>query len=396
MAEKKKRSMKKQTKAIRIQQKRSSSNEHSVPVYLTSSFLFESAEQMKEAFDETIEHDIYSRYSNPNTNEFVNKVCALEGAEAGYAMASGMGAIFSTLAALLSSGDEVLSIRSVFGATHTVFMKILPKWGIHTHYVSCTNVSEWEKAVTPATKLFYIETPTNPGLELVDLKAAADFCKKHKLLLVVDNCFATPVLQTPIDFGAHLVVHSATKYFDGQGRVLGGVVCGKKELVHQIYLFCRSTGPSMAPFNAWVLSKSLETLKLRIEKHCENALAVAKLLGSNPEVQKVSYPFLESHPQYAVAKAQMSGGGGIVTFELKGGYNRAVTFLNSLKMIGISANLGDTRSIVTHPASSTHSKLTEEERQAVNISQSLIRCSVGLEEVEDIYGDIEQAILISK
>lgn len=388
--------MKKQTASIRIQQKRSASQEHSVPLYLTSSFVFDSAEQMKEAFDETIEHDIYSRYSNPNTNEFVNKVCALEGAEAGYAMASGMGAIFSTFAALLSAGDEVISIRSVFGATHTVFTKILPKWNIKTNYVSCTNVSEWEQAVTPKTKLFYIETPTNPGLELVDLKAAADFCKKHKILLVVDNCFATPVLQRPIEFGADLVVHSATKYFDGQGRVLGGVVAGKKELVHQIYLFCRSTGPSMSPFNAWVLSKSLETLKLRVEKHCENALAVAKLLGENPQVQKVSYPFLASHPQNAVAKAQMSAGGGIVTFELKGGYNRAVKFLNALKMLSISANLGDTRSIVTHPASSTHSKLTEDERLAVNISQSLIRCSVGLEDVEDIYADIAQAIEKSK
>lgn len=384
--------MKKQTSSIRIQQKRSPAQEHSTSLYLTSSFVFESAEQMKDAFDETIEHDIYSRYSNPNVNEFVNRVCSLEGAEAGYAMASGMGAIFSTLAALLQAGDHVLSIRSVFGATHTVFTKILPKWNIATSYVSCTNVSEWEKEVKANTKLFYIETPTNPGLEIVDLEAVAGFCKKHGLLLVVDNCFATPVLQRPIEWGADLVVHSATKYMDGQGRVLGGVVCGKKELVHQIYLFCRSTGPSLSPFNAWVLSRSLETLKLRMEKHCNNALDVAELLGQNPEVQKVSYPFLASHPQNGVAKKQMSGGGGIVTFELKGGYTRAVKFINALKMLSISANLGDTRSIVTHPASSTHSKLTEEERQAVNISQSLIRCSVGLEEVEDIYGDIEQAI----
>lgn len=388
--------MKKQTSSVRIQQKRSQSQEHSTSLHLTSSFVFESAEQMKEAFDETIQHDIYSRYSNPNNTEFVQKVCALEGAEAGYPMASGMGAIFSTFAALLSAGDHVLSIRSVFGATHTVFTKILPKWNISSTYVSCTDVSEWEKSITKSTKIFYIETPTNPGLELVDLKTAGDFCKKHNILLVVDNCFATPVLQRPIEFGAHLVIHSATKYMDGQGRVLGGIVVGKKDLVHQIYLFCRSTGPSLSPFNAWVLSKSLETLKLRVEKHCSNAMEIAALLGKNPEVQKVSYPFLPSHPQYATAKAQMSAGGGIVTFELKGGYERAVKFLNGLKMLSISANLGDTRSIVTHPASSTHSKLTEEERQAVNISQSLIRCSVGLEEVADIYGDIEQAILISK
>lgn len=387
--------MEKQTSSVRIQHKRSQSQEHSVPVFLTSSFVFDSAQQMKEAFDETLEHDIYSRYSNPNVNEFVNKVCALEGAEAGYAMASGMGAIFSTLAALLSSGDKVISIRSVFGATHTVFTKILPKWGIQTNYVSCTNTEEWEKAIDASTKLFYIETPTNPGLELVDLKVVGEFCKKHNLILVVDNCFATPVLQRPIEFGAHLVVHSATKYFDGQGRVLGGVVCGKKELVHQIYLFCRSTGPSMAPFNAWVLSKSLETLSLRMEKHCSNALAIAELLGSNTEVQKVSYPFLKTHPQFIVAQTQMSRGGGIVTFELKGGYERAVKFLNALKMISISANLGDTRSIVTHPASSTHSKLTEEERLAVQITPSLIRCSVGLEEVRDIFADIEQAITAS-
>lgn len=388
--------MKKQTSSIRIQQKRSSAQEHSTPLFLTSSFVFDSAGQMKEAFDETIAHDIYSRYSNPNVNEFVNRVCALEGAEAGYAMASGMGAIFSTLAALLQAGDHVISIRSVFGATHTVFTKILPKWNITTTYVSCADDGEWEKAVTEKSKLFYIETPTNPGLEIVDLEAAADFCKRNKLLLVVDNCFATPALQRPIEFGADLVVHSATKYMDGQGRVLGGVVCGKKELVHQIYLFCRSTGPSLSPFNAWILSRSLETLKLRMEKHCSNALAIAELLSKNTEVQKVSYPFMESHPHSVIAKKQMNGGGGIVTFELKGGYERAVKFIDALKMLSISANLGDTRSIVTHPASSTHSKLTEAERQAVNISQALIRCSVGHEEVEDIYADIQQAIEQSK
>lgn len=388
--------MKENTSAIRLQEKRSENLEHSVPLYLTSSFVFESAEQMKEAFDETIDHDIYSRYSNPNNSEFVNKVCALEHAEAGYAMASGMGAIFSSLAALLKAGDHVISIRSVFGATHTVFTKILPKWNISTTYVSCTDEKEWAAAVQPSSKLFYIETPTNPGLEIVDLEAAVKFCKAHNLLLVVDNCFATPVLQQPLKFGADLVVHSATKYFDGQGRVLGGIVCGRKDLVKEIYLFCRSTGPSLSPFNAWVLSKSLETLKLRVEKHCENALAVAELMSKNPEVQKVSYPFLANHPQVAVAKKQMKFGGGIITFELKGGYERAVKFINGLKMLSISANLGDTRSIVTHPASSTHSKLSEEERLAVNITSSLIRCSVGLEDVNDIYEDIAQAIEGSK
>lgn len=388
--------MKENTSAIRLQEKRSENLEHSVPLYLTSSFVFESAEQMKEAFDETIDHDIYSRYSNPNNSEFVNKVCALEHAEAGYAMASGMGAIFSSLAALLKAGDHVVSIRSVFGATHTVFTKILPKWNIQTTYVSCTDEKEWAAAVQPSSKLFYIETPTNPGLEIVDLEAAVKFCKAHNLLLVVDNCFATPVLQQPLKFGADLVIHSATKYFDGQGRVLGGIVCGRKDLVKEIYLFCRSTGPSLSPFNAWVLSKSLETLKLRVEKHCENALAVAEMLSKHPEVQKVSYPFLNNHPQVAVAKKQMKFGGGIITFELKGGYERAVKFINGLKMLSISANLGDTRSIVTHPASSTHSKLSEEERLAVNITSSLIRCSVGLEDVSDIYEDIAQAIEHSK
>jgi O-succinylhomoserine sulfhydrylase len=388
--------MKENTSAIRLQEKRSDNLEHSVPLYLTSSFVFESAEQMKEAFDETIDHDIYSRYSNPNNSEFVNKVCALEHAEAGYAMASGMGAIFSSLAALLKAGDHVVSIRSVFGATHTVFTKILPKWNIQTTYVSCTDEKEWAAAVQPSSKLFYIETPTNPGLEIVDLEAAVKFCKAHNLLLVVDNCFATPVLQQPIKFGADLVIHSATKYFDGQGRVLGGIVCGRKDLVKEIYLFCRSTGPSLSPFNAWVLSKSLETLKLRVEKHCENALAVAEMLSKHPEVQKVSYPFLNNHPQVAVAKKQMKFGGGIITFELKGGYERAVKFINGLNMLSISANLGDTRSIVTHPASSTHSKLSEEERLAVNITSSLIRCSVGLEDVSDIYEDIAQAIEHSK
>ncbi len=388
--------MKSQTKSIRLQGERSLNQEHSVPLYLTSSFVFSSAEEMKEAFDETIEHDIYSRYSNPNNTEFVSKICALEGAESGFATASGMAAIFSTFAALLKSGDHVISIRSVFGATHTVFTKILPKWSISSTYVSCTNMDDWKNAITPNSKIFYIETPTNPGLELVDLDAVGKFCAANNLLLVVDNCFATPVLQRPIEFGAHLVIHSATKYFDGQGRVLGGIVCGKKELIHEIYLFCRSTGPSLSAFNSWVLSKSLETLSLRVEKHCSNALEIANLLASNKEVQKVSYPFLKTHSQYSTAIKQMKAGGGIVTFELMGGYERAVRFLNALKMISISANLGDTRSIVTHPASSTHSKLTEEERAAVNISPSLIRCSVGLEDVSDIFSDIAQAISNSK
>ncbi len=381
-----------ETQAIRAQFERTDNNEHSVPLYLTSSFIFDTAEEMRAAFNEESDDFIYSRYVNPNTNEFINKVCLLEGAETGFATASGMAAIFTTFMSLLKSGDHVVSCSSVFGATHAVFTKYFPKWNITYSYFNTNNVAEIEKLFKPETKFIYLETPTNPAIELIDLELVAKVAKKHNVLLIVDNCFATPYLQNPIKHGADLVIHSATKYMDGQGRVLGGVVVGKKELVHDIYLFGRLTGPSMSPFNAWILSKSLETLALRMDRHCENALYVAQKLEGHTQLENVSYPFLPSHPHHAIAQKQMKAGGGIITITLKGGYDAAKQFLDKLQMIKISPNLGDARSIVTHPASSTHCKLSEAERLNVGITPGLIRVSIGLENKEDILNDLLQAL----
>ncbi len=381
-----------ETQAIRAQFERTDYNEHSSPVFLTSSFVFDTAEEMRAAFNEESDDFIYSRYVNPNTNEFINKVCLLEGAEAGFATASGMAAIFTTFMSLLKSGDHVVSCSSVFGATHAVFSKYFPKWNITYSYFNTNNVAEIEKLIKPETKFIYLETPTNPAIELIDLELVAKVAKKHNILLIVDNCFATPYLQNPIKYGADLVIHSATKYMDGQGRVLGGVVVGKKDLVHDIYLFGRLTGPSMSPFNAWVLSKSLETLALRMDRHSENALYVAQKLEGHSQLENVSYPFLPSHPHHAIAKKQMKAGGGIITITVKGGYVAAKKFLDKLQMIKISPNLGDARSIVTHPASSTHCKLSEEERLNVGITPGLIRVSIGLENKEDILNDLIQAL----
>jgi O-succinylhomoserine sulfhydrylase len=381
-----------ETQAIRAQFERSDNNEHSVPLYLTSSFVFDTAEEMRAAFNEESDDFIYSRYINPNTNEFINKVCLLEGAESGLATASGMAAIFTTFMTILKSGDHVVSCSSVFGATHAIFTKYFPKWNISYSYFNTGNIVEIEKLIKPETKFIYLETPTNPAIELIDLELVAKVAKKHKILLVVDNCFATPYLQQPIKYGADLVIHSATKYMDGQGRVLGGIVVGKKELIHDIYLFGRLTGPSMSPFNAWVLSKSLETLALRMDRHCDNALYVAQQLEGHAKLENVSYPFLSSHSHHAIAKKQMKAGGGIITITVKGGYEAAKQFLDKLQMIKISPNLGDARSIVTHPASSTHCKLSEEERLKVGITPGLIRVSIGLENKEDILNDILQAL----
>ena len=381
-----------ETKAIRAQLERSDNNEHSVPLYLTSSFVFDTAEEMRAAFNEESDDYIYSRYVNPNTNEFINKVCLLEGAQAGFATASGMAAIFTTFMTLLKSGDHVVSCSSVFGATHAIFTKYFPKWNISYSYFNTNNVADLESLIKPETKFIYLETPTNPAIELIDLELLSSVAKKHNKILIVDNCFATPYLQQPIKFGADIVIHSATKYMDGQGRVLGGIVVGKKELIHDIYLFGRLTGPSMSPFNAWVLSKSLETLALRMDRHCENALFVAQALENHPALENVSYPFLPSHPHHHIAKKQMKAGGGIITITTKGGYEAAKSFLDKLSMIKISPNLGDSRSIATHPASSTHCKLTEQDRLTVGITGGLIRISIGLENKEDILNDILQAL----
>lgn len=381
-----------ETQAIRAQFERSENNEHSVPLYLTSSFVFDTAEEMKAAFNDENDDFIYSRYVNPNTNEFINKICLLEGAEAGFATSSGMAAIFTTFMSLVKSGDHVISCSSVFGATHAIFTKHFPKWNISHSYFNTKNVSLIETLIKPETKFIYLETPTNPAIELIDLEYINNIAKKHNILLIVDNCFATPYLQQPVKFGADLVIHSATKYMDGQGRVLGGVVVGKKNLIQDIYLFGRLTGPSMSPFNAWVLSKSLETLSLRMEKHCENALYIATQLQNHKALENVSYPFLPSHPSYNIAKKQMKAGGGIITVTLKGGYEAAKLFLNKLQMIKISPNLGDTRTIATHPASSTHCKLSAEEKQDVGITDGLVRVSIGLEHKDDILTDILNAL----
>ena len=381
-----------ETEAIRTQLERTDFLEHSTPLYLTSSFVFEDAEDMRASFSEEKERNIYSRFSNPNTTEFVEKICKMEGAESGYAFATGMAAVFSSFAALLNSGDHIVSARSVFGSTHTLFTTYFPKWNISTSYFNINEPETIESFITPKTKILYAESPTNPAIDIIDLELLGNIAKKHNLILIIDNCFATPYLQQPIKFGADLVIHSATKLMDGQGRVLGGITVGNKELMHEIYIFARNTGPAMSPFNAWVLSKSLETLAIRVEKHAENALKVAEFLENHPNVKMVKYPFLKSHPQYEIAKKQMSLGGNIVAFEIKGGINAGRTFLNNIKMCSLSANLGDTRTIVTHPSSTTHSKLSEKDRLEVGITDGLVRVSVGLENVADIIADIDQAL----
>ncbi|WP_298237455.1 aminotransferase class I/II-fold pyridoxal phosphate-dependent enzyme [uncultured Algibacter sp.] len=381
-----------ETEAIRTQLERTEFLEHTSPLYLTSSFVFEDAEDMRASFSEEKQRNIYSRFTNPNTSEFVDKVCKMEGAEDGYAFATGMAAIFSTFAALLDSGDHIVSARSVFGSTHTMFIKYLPKWNIATSYFNINEPETIESFITPNTKILYAESPTNPGIDIIDLELLGNIAKRHNLILIIDNCFATPYIQQPIKYGAHLVIHSATKLMDGQGRVLGGVTVGNADLIREIYLFARNTGPALSPFNAWTLSKSLETLSIRVDRHCENAVRVAEFLESHPKVNWVKYPFLKSHPQYDIAKKQMKLGGNIVAFEVKGGIDSGRSFLNNIKMCSLSANLGDTRTIVTHPASTTHSSLAEEDRLVVNITDGLVRISVGLEHVDDIIADLKQAL----
>lgn len=381
-----------ETDAIRGQMERSQYLEHSVPLYLTSSFVFEDAEDMRASFAEEKERNLYSRFSNPNTTEFVNKIVTMEGAEDGYAFATGMSAIYSTFAALLNAGDHMVSCNSVFGSTHTLFTKYFPKWNIETSYFKVNEVDRIESLIQSNTKILYIESPTNPAVDVLDIEMLGKIAKKHNLLFIVDNCFATPYLQNPIQFGADLVIHSATKLIDGQGRVLGGVTVGKADLIREIYLFSRNTGPAMSPFNAWVLSKSLETLAVRVDRHCENALKVAKFLETHEKVNFVKYPFLKTHPQYEIAIKQMKQGGNVVAFEVNGGIEAGRTFLNAIKLCSLSANLGDTRTIVTHPASTTHSKLSEKERLEAGISDGLVRISVGLENVKDIIKDLKQAL----
>lgn len=385
--------MRPETLAIRTQTERTGEKEHSTPMFLTSSFVYDSAEDMAAAFaDDTLDVNIYSRFSNPTVDEFIKKICILEGAEDGIATSTGMAAIYSSFMTFLSSGDHIISASAVFGSTHTILTKYLPKWGIQYSYFNMNKPEELPSLINPNTKVLYLETPSNPGLDIVDMNYVSALCKKHNILFIVDNCFATPAVQQPIKYGADLVLHSATKFIDGQGRVLGGVVVGKKDLIKQLYLFVRNTGPSLSPFNAWVLTKSLETLFVRMDKHAENAFHIARALENNPALSWVKYPFLESHPQYAIAKQQMKNGGGVLTFELKAGLEGGRKFLNNLTWLSMTKNLGDTRTIASHPASTTHSKLTEAERQEVGITPGLIRLSVGLEHPEDIIEEIIQAL----
>lgn len=381
-----------ETDAIRTQTAGSKQREHSVPLYMTSSFTFESAEHARALFANEQEGNVYSRYSNPNTDEFISKMCKLEGAEAGVATASGMAAIFVTLAGLLKQGDHILASRSLFGSSHQILSQILPRWGISFTYADIHNPESWEAQIRPNTKLLFLETPSNPGLDLIDLQWAGKLAKAHNLIYVVDNCFATPYLQRPIEFGADLVQHSATKFIDGQGRAIGGVIVGREKFIEELRFFARHSGPAMSPFNAWLFSKSLETLPVRMDRHCDNAEIIADFLGNHKQVHFVKYPFHKDHPQNKLARKQMMRGGGVVCFEIKGSFEKAKTFIDNIELLSRSANLGDTRTIVTHPASTTHSKLSDKEREAVGITLGLIRIAVGLENSEDIIRDIEQAL----
>ncbi|MFD2099361.1 trans-sulfuration enzyme family protein [Flagellimonas iocasae] len=381
-----------ETEAIRTQMERTQFLEHSSPMYLTSSFVFEDAEDMRASFAEEKDRNIYSRYSNPNSSEFIDKVCKMEGAENGFAFASGMAAVYSTLAALLESGDHIVSCKSIFGSTHSLFTQFFPKWNITTSYFGANDLDAVESLITPKTKIIYAESPTNPGVDVLDLERLGNIAKKHGLIFIIDNCFASPYLQQPLKFGADLVIHSGTKLMDGQGRVLAGITVGSNELVDKVYRFSRITGPALSPFNAWVLSKSLETLALRVDRHCANALELATYLEGHDKIERVKYPFLKSHPQHELAKKQMKAGGCVVAFEVKGGLEAGRKFFDNIELLSLSANLGDSRSIVTHPASTTHSKLSKEDRESVGISDGMVRVSVGLEHIKDIIADIEQAL----
>lgn len=384
--------MKFETRAIRIQTDRTDQKEHSTPIFPTSSFVFDDAQQMRAVFAGEEQGNIYSRFSNPNLNEFADKIASLEDCEAAVSTSTGMAAVFCSFMSFLKSGDHIVSSRAIFGSTFQVIGQTLPEYGISYDFVDASQPSLWEKSFKANTKIFYLETPSNPALEILDIEYASTICKKHGVLLMVDNCFATPYLQNPAKLGADLVIHSATKFIDGQGRVLGGAVAGSKEHIQLIYNFIRRTGATLSPFNAWVLSKSLETLAVRMDRHCQNAAQLADWLAEHPRVLKVNYPFRKDHPQYELAKKQMSQGGGIVTFLLNGDIEEGQQFLNKLNILSLTANLGDSRSIASHPASTTHAKVPESDRALMGIQNNLIRISVGLEHIDDIIADIDQAL----
>ncbi len=385
--------MKDITKAIRIQTERSQHKEHATPLFLTSSFTFEDAAEGRALFNNEIPGNIYSRYSNPSVQEFIDKACMLEELPMGFATSSGMAAVFAGFAAHLKSGDHLLACNALFGSAHQIITQILSKWGItHTYLDATATEDEWNAAVQENTRMVYLETPSNPGLALVDLEMIGRVAKKHKLIYYVDNCFATPVIQKPVEYGADLIVHSATKFMDGQGRVLGGIIVGTPETMEPVIFFCRHTGPAMSPFNAWVLSKSLETLHLRMERHCSNAEKLANALQGLPGVKRVNYPFLDSHPQMELAKKQMKSGGALVTFELEGGFDRIVKFTQLLTIPSKTSNLGDSRTTITNPNTTTHSKVARELKDVLGITEGLMRVSVGLEDIDDLIADFTQAI----
>ena len=383
-----------ETLALRAGTHRSQFNEHSEALYLTSSFVFDSAAQAAARFSGIEPGNVYSRFTNPTVTAFEERLAALEGAETCVATASGMSAILSCVMGLLSAGDHIIASRSLFGATVSLFNNVLKRFGIETTYVSATDVIAWQAAVKTNTKLLFVETPSNPLTEISDIAALALVAKKAGAWLAVDNCFCSPVLQRPLDLGADLVIHSATKYLDGQGRVLGGAILGKRELVMEggIFSFLRTAGPTLSAFNAWIILKGMETLKIRMDAHSVNALEIANWLEKQPDVTRVYYPGLLSHPQYSLAKQPQKTGGGIVTFEVKGGKEAAWRLVDSTRMISITANLGDTKSTLTHPASTTHSRISQEERDLAGITDGLLRIAVGLEAITDIKADLEKGL----
>ncbi|MHC5361156.1 trans-sulfuration enzyme family protein [Myroides sp. LJL110] len=386
-----------ETKAIRTQTPKSQNNEHSAPIYLTSSFVFDTAEDMRAVFAEEVQKHSYSRYTNPNQDELVNKIAQMEKAEAGFAFSTGMAGVYCSLFPLLVPGDHIVSCSNIFGSTTSLFTNLFPQWGVNTNYFDINDSqTRIESLIKPNTKILFAESPTNPGVDILDLELLGEIAKKHNLIFIIDNTFATPYLQNPIDFGANLVIHSTTKLIDGQGRVCGGVVVGDKPLIDKIYLFARTIGTALSPFNAWVLSKSLETLAVRVDRHCQNAVQIANFLEQHPSIDFVKYPFLPSHPQYQIAKKQMKQGGNIIAFGIKGGLQAGRDFLDKLQICSRSANLGDTRTIVTHPASTTHSKIPVKDRLKAGITDNLIRISIGLENPADIIADLQQALDTTK
>ncbi|MBI5659545.1 MAG: O-succinylhomoserine sulfhydrylase [Nitrosomonadales bacterium] len=382
-----------ETLAVRAGAVHSQFNENSEALFLTSSFTFDSAAQAAARFAGNEPGNIYSRFTNPTVTMFEERLAAMEGAEQCVATASGMSAILACAMALLKSGDHIVASHSIFGATINLFNNIIRKFGVETTYVSATDVSEWAAAVRPNTRLLFLETPSNPLTEVSDIAAVAAVAKQRGALLVVDNCFCTPILQRPFDLGADIVIHSATKYIDGQGRVLGGAVLGSREMMNPVFQFLRTAGPTMSAFNAWIFLKGLETLKIRMDAHSAGSLAVAQWLEAQPNVARVFYPGLPSHPQHELAMRQQKTGGGIVSFEVKGGREAAWRVIDSARMISVTANLGDTKTTLTHPASTTHGRITPEARAAAGISEGLLRIAVGLEAVSDIQADLARGLM---